>query len=42
MVVEKGVIGFPIRSPFKGGFGEECMTARGVTPGFMDQQKSLP
>jgi hypothetical protein len=42
MAVEEGVIGFPIRSPFKGGFSEEHITARGVTPGFMDQRTCFP
>jgi hypothetical protein len=30
--VEEGVIGFPIRSPFKGGIGEECVMAHEVGP----------
>jgi hypothetical protein len=30
MVADKGVIGFPIRSPFKGRFGDEHTTARGL------------
>jgi hypothetical protein len=32
MAVEEGVNKFPIRSPFKGGFTEECITAKGATP----------
>jgi hypothetical protein len=42
MAAEEGVIGFPIRSLFKGEFGEEHVTTRGVTPGFMDQHTSFP
>jgi hypothetical protein len=32
MVAEEGVIEFPFRSPFKGGFVKEHVTARRVTP----------
>jgi hypothetical protein len=42
MVVEEGVIGFLIRSHFKGGFGEEHVMAMGVTPESMDKRTSLP
>jgi hypothetical protein len=42
MAAAEGVIGFPIQSPFKGGFSEGRITARGVTPRFMDQLTSLP
>jgi hypothetical protein len=39
---KEGVIGFPIRSPFKGGFGKVHAMARKVTPGFMYQHTSFP
>jgi hypothetical protein len=42
MVVEEGVIGFPIRSHFKGGFSKEHVMAMGVTPESMDKRTSLP
>jgi hypothetical protein len=42
MTTVEGVIGFPIRSPLKGGFDEEHVTARGVTPRFMNQRTSSP
>jgi hypothetical protein len=42
MVAEEGVIEFLIQSPFKGGFDEEHVTVRGVTPGFTDQWTSFP
>jgi hypothetical protein len=32
MVVEEGVIRFPIWSPFKGGFNDKLIMARGVMP----------
>jgi hypothetical protein len=32
MVVEEGIIGFLIRSSFKGRFGKKRITARGITP----------
>jgi hypothetical protein len=32
MAVEEGVIGFPIRSPFKGRFDKKHITARRVMP----------
>jgi hypothetical protein len=32
MAAEEGVIGFPIRSPFKGGFDKVHATVRRVTP----------
>jgi hypothetical protein len=32
MAAEEGVIGFPIRSPFKGGFGKVHTIVRRVTP----------
>jgi hypothetical protein len=32
MVVEEGVIGFLIRSPFKGGISKERITAQGDSP----------
>jgi hypothetical protein len=42
MAAEEGVIGFPIRSPFKSGFSEERIMAKGITPEFTDQWTSLP
>jgi hypothetical protein len=42
MEAEEGVIRFPIRSPFTGGFGEEHVTARRVMLAFTFQQTSFP
>jgi hypothetical protein len=42
MAVEEGVIGFSIRSPFNGGFNEEYVMARGVTPEFTGPQTVIP
>jgi hypothetical protein len=42
MAAEEGAIGYPIRSPFKGGFGKEHVMARGVMPKFTDQHMSFP
>jgi hypothetical protein len=42
MAVKEGVIGFSIRSPFNGGFSEEHVMAKGVTPRFTGPQTVFP